>query len=526
MNLQKEIEQIKKHIKLTTTQHIQVDLEKFTFLVADSREAAYEPPPTGLKLHQDNSLVRLIIGPYGSGKSTSCCAEIIFRTCGMPPCIDGVRRARWAIVRNTYADLEATILKTWNEWFGELGIVSHKMSPRIYYHHTFNDGHGMIELEVMFIALDRPDHYSLRKLKSLEVTGVYLNELCELSELGLANFQGRIRRYPAKRMCKHKYFAGIIADTNPPPPDHWLYRKFETDRPAGFVIFHQPPAVLPSDEAECGYIINPEAENLKNYTDGERYYLDMIAGQTDEFIKVYAMGQYGMVSMNKAVFPSYNDNLHSKNKIEINRDIPIRIRVDYGVVCPAALISQFYDGRLFVLKEFIGEYMSISDLFEHSVEPWLNKNCGKDENGKAMVVETVLGDPANTDNGLEQLQERGYIVEAALTNDIERRISAVRYFLGLLVPGGPKILISREGCPKLREGMLGRYSYKRLKVVGEERYRDVPDKIHPTSDIHDCLQYDALDAKELDFLQEEEEEEKFDFQEYYDQKYRDDTTGY
>jgi hypothetical protein len=41
----------------------------------------------------------------------------------------------------------------------------------------------------------------------------------------------------------------------------------------------------------------------------------------------------------------------------------------------------------------------------------------------------------------------------------------------------------------LRKGFMGKYCYKRIQVIGDEKYRDVPDKTHPFSDIQDCLQY-------------------------------------
>ena len=93
--------------------------------------------------------------------------------------------------------------------------------------------------------------------------------------------------------------------------------------------------------------------------------------------------------------------------------------------------------------------------------------------------------------------------------------SAVRDFLNILVDGKPGFVISRKGCPKLRQGFNGKYAYKRLKVIGEERYQDVPDKNHPHSDIHDCLQYIAMHFKifenafdEEDYVYEEDEEFK------------------
>jgi hypothetical protein len=383
--------------------------------------------------------------------------------------------------------------------------------------HTFNDGNGIIELELIFLALNRED--SLRALKSIEFTGIYLNELSELLALAVSMSQSRINgRYPSPSDCKVVYWSGIIADTNPPPTDHWIYSKFEIDRPPKYSIFHQPPAVFKTND---GYVINPDADNINNYIDGEKYYLDMIAGQTDEYIKVYAMGQYGVVIMGQAVYPGYNDDLHSCESIKPNFNFPLKIGCDYGVVCPAIVVSQYVNGRLLILKEFIGSYITIKELAQQALEPWLNKNC------KKMAIDIIKGDPADTDNGRQQLQELGYDVDKAQTNYVDPRIGAVMELLNGLVGGKSKICLSREGCPKLREGFLGKYNYRRLKIVGEEKYKDVPDKTHPYSDIHDCLQYIALDICDVEYMKKiPEEEPGFDFDEYHHQRDRDEVTGY
>lgn len=47
------------------------------------------------------------------------------------------------------------------------------------------------------------------------------------------------------------------------------------------------------------------------------------------------------------------------------------------------------------------------------------------------------------------------------------------------------------GCKFLRKGMNGEYRFKRVKVPGEERYKDEPDK-NAVSHVCEALQYVAL----------------------------------
>ena len=81
--------------------------------------ASFEPggPDSEAFMNNSTDLVRGIMGPIGSGKSVACCAEIMMRSCEQAPGRDGVRRTRWAIIRNTYPELKSTTIKTWLDWF-------------------------------------------------------------------------------------------------------------------------------------------------------------------------------------------------------------------------------------------------------------------------------------------------------------------------------------------------------------------------------------------------------------------------
>jgi hypothetical protein len=59
--------------------------------------------------------------------------------------------------------------------------------------------------------------------------------------------------------------------------------------------------------------------------------------------------------------------------------------------------------------------------------------------------------------------------------------------LGRLVDGKPGLLLS-PACKVLRKGFAGGYHYRRVKVTGDERYHDMPDK-NAFSHPHDALQY-------------------------------------
>jgi hypothetical protein len=458
------------------------------------RNKIYIPTNTGNIAHNDDNFVRLIMGPYGSGKSTWCINEIVRRTCAMPIWYNGRRRARWAIVRNTSGELQSTTLQTWLTWFGDLGDIRRRQKPLLTYEHTFNDGRGVVELELIFIALDREE--DLRKIKSLEVTGAYINELSEVPQGALSHFKGRVNhRYPSRAFCDEPYWSGIIADTNPPDVDHWIYKDFELKSLESYRIFKQPPGLIKNETEEEGnyrWIQNPNCDNYNNLA--ADYYTKLAEGQTEDFIKVYCLGDYGSVGFGKKVYPEYNDDIHSVIRIIAIQGAPIHLFWDFGLT-PTCLVIQISPrGQLRAIKEYTSEDMGIRTFAKNIVIPNLQIDFPYNKIGMSR------GDPAGMagDDIMEELScigelcSLGIETSPARTNDLEPRIGAVRYYLNTMIDGQPGLIISREGCPVLRRGFNKDYVYKRLSVGGEERYREVPHK-NFASHIHDPLQYGAME---------------------------------
>ena len=82
----------------------------------DKLRITYEPPgPVSQAFIESRAFLRGIMGPFGSGKSTLCCVTILDLALKQAPGPDGVRRSRWAIVRQTYPELKTTTIKTWHD---------------------------------------------------------------------------------------------------------------------------------------------------------------------------------------------------------------------------------------------------------------------------------------------------------------------------------------------------------------------------------------------------------------------------
>ena len=477
-----------------------------TIIHASDKDKLYIPTATGQLAHDDDSFVRLIMGPYGSGKSTWCVNEIVRRAASMPRWYKGRRRSRWAIVRNTSGELQSTTLQTWLAWMGDLGDVKRRQKPLLTYEYTFNDGTGVIELELIFIALDREE--DLRKIKSLEVTGCYINELSEVPQGALAHFKGRVNhRYPSRSFCDAPYWSGIICDTNPPDEDHWIYKDFETASLESYKIFKQPPGLIRDDNGK--WQPNPACDNYDNLA--HDYYTKLAEGQTEDFVKVYCLGQYGSVGFGKRVYPEYNDDLHSLPKITAIQGTPIHLGWDFGLTPACIVIQQSPRGQIRVLKEYVAENMGIRTFAKNIVIPSLQRDF------PYCKIGISRGDPAGMAGDaimeelscIGELNSLGVDTAPARTNDLEPRIGAVRYFLNTMIDGQPAMVVSREGCPTFRKGFIKNYCYKRVSVSGEERYREVPDK-NSASHPHDAAHYIFMEFAADSILAQKAPVEKID----------------
>jgi hypothetical protein len=425
------------------------------------------------------------MGPVGSSKSSACCAEIFSRACEQKAS-QGVRKTRWAVIRNTYPELKSTTIKTWMEWFP---LTDMKWDAPItgWLRFPLPDG-TRVEAEVLFFPMDRPEE--IGKLKSLELTGAWINEAGETAKAVLDMCTQRVGRYPAQKFGGPTW-TGVIMDTNPPDDDHWWYRMAEKEHPKDWEFFRQPGGLLEDNE---GLKPNPLAENVKNLPGGHEYYLRQSAGKTPEWIKVFLKGEYGTIADGRPVYPEWNDAIHCRT-VRPYPELPLVLGFDYGLT-PACVVSQISPrGEFLVLAELCAKDMGIRQFANDVVKPFLSINF----HGYSIQA---CGDPAglsrsDTDEKtcFQELAESGIAAVPASTNSFVGRREAVAGFLNRLVSGKP-IFALDPSCDRLRRGFNGRYQYRRLQVVGAERFKDIPDK-NDYSHPHDALQYAALHTQTM-----------------------------
>lgn len=237
---------------------------------------AYRAPPTVAAYMRSDAFVRCIVGPVGSGKSSGSVVEILRRAAEQAPSDDGVRRTRFAVIRNTYRELADTTRKTFEQWIPQTPAFGrwYEKDFTFVVDTPLRDG-TRLHCEVLFRALDRPE--DVKKLLSLELTGAYLNEARQIPKSILDVLCGRVGRYPSMREGGATWF-GIWMDTNPWHTGHWGFRLFSRECPDGYALFEQPSG------------LGPDAENLENLPAG--YYLRQQAGKDTAWIAEYLEGKY------------------------------------------------------------------------------------------------------------------------------------------------------------------------------------------------------------------------------------------
>jgi len=443
----------------------------------------YSDVPTLKKFTLCDLRVRCAMGPFGSGKSSACVMEIVRRAHAQAPGPDGIRRSRWAVVRNSYGQLKDTTIRTFHDWFPPKIFGEYRVTDHMYIITKFPGVH----IEILFRALDRPDQVS--NLLSLEVTGAWFNEVREIPKTIIEAMDARIGRYPSKRDGGPSWF-GIIMDTNPPDEDSYLYKMFEVVRPDNWRIFKQPSG------------LSTHAENTKHLPKG--YYTNLAKGKDEMYKRIYIDGQYGYLVSGKPVFASFVDNVHvAPNVLEPQKGLDVIIGFDFGLqpACSIGQISPF--GQLRILDELVSDGMGLRQFCENQLLPLLRRKYF----GMSVMG---FGDPSGTSRMptdestcFEVLQSREIglsDIVPAPTNAIMPRIGAVEAFLNKMYAGEPGFVLS-PNCHFLRKALNGAYHYEREpKSLGED-YKPMPVK-NFASHISDSLQMLCL------YIQDKEEHNK------------------
>jgi len=452
---------------------------------------SYKMSPTMKLFHESNAQVRAIVGPMGSGKSTSAAMEVCMF---LPQHLwetYGIKKTRWAVVRNTFPEMRTTTQRTYFEWFPQ--GRHYKQEHRYILEWEIDKGPyagESLEVEILFLACDRPE--DVKQFKSLEITGYHIDESIEIPEEVKLLLFSRTGRFPKKSPERYG-----IETTNPPYTNHPLYSNFEWQAPPPGPITKGKPL-----ENHDGFW-QPPGENEENLRPG--YYDEMRQMYRDypDWVEMYIEGKPGVLVKGRLVYNNFDRRVHvSDEPLQWTGDQLYRAWDNTGN-CPACVVFQVPEPhRMEVLREFVTEREDIVNFTDRVIE-----SCNQAFRGADYVE---WADPAGSNEFPSKTG--GFTSNAALMDEVcGIKVHPSENNLTARIDSVQRLLDRRDGlvldplCYELANGFLGGYVYPRIAGTTDQ-YGIKPAK-NRWSHVHDALQYGAVrvfthlaTSEELDYI--------------------------
>ena len=453
------------------------------------------PGPVAQAFLASDAFVRCLMGPVGSGKTSCVLMDIVQRAARQTPSnVDGWRRFKTRIIRDTYRNLEKTTIPTagrWlphdlGEWTGGEGGRPATQTIR------FNQSRGPIELILEFVGMNLRSAEEV--LRGWEGTACYINEadLVSPDVLNMIIATGRLWRYPPKDPdgSGGASWSGIMLDCNAPDEDNYIVADFMTNPKPDYALFQQPGGM------------EPDAENLENLPGGRAYYERIVANAAEWEVFRFVHNRIGYSRRGKPVYPEFNDRRHvARVPLLPVRGLPIIIGADAGLTPAATIWQRMASGQWRGLDELVtnegdsvgprrfGDRLNrlLADKYgQFEAGGWVDPSAayGADhEGGERTWIETVAH--------VTQVRFR-----PAPTNELTARIEAVRVPLTRSPDGQEPGLIISPTMQTLRAGFNSKYRFQRLQVSGDPKYARRPEK-NMASHVHDSAQYALSGGGEL-----------------------------
>jgi hypothetical protein len=447
----------------------------------------YHAPKTVSQLMLDDTFVRLIAGPLGSGKTTGLIFELLRRSLMQTPAADGYRYTRWAILRQTLQQLKQTVLKDISHWFS--GIARWKVSENTIYFHF-----GDVRSEWILLPLEEPE--DRRRVLSMNLTGAMLSECIEIDYELVNDVAGRCGRFPLPTDggCT---WNGIVMDTNM-PPEGTPWHAAMIAPPPDWKVYIQPGGLDPDAEnlewlLQTSETLKMSADNPARLAQGRTYYERLARGNNENWIKRYVHAQFGPDPSGTAVYAgSFRHSFHAVDNLEVVPNTPLYIGQDFGRDPWSVFMQVDWRGRLLVLEEVKAVDIGLITHIRNNLRPAL---MNPRYQGLSVVV---IGDPAGVAksqydelNAFDIFKREGIPAVPAGTNDFATRMRDVEYYLLQQRDGGPAMIFDKTRAPVTVQGMGGMYRFGKTQL---DVSKPLPDK-NPWSHPCEAVQYGAMGTR-------------------------------
>lgn len=420
-----------------------------------------------------------IVGPYSSGKTTAAIFKRLACGVAMPICRDGWRRDKCVVVRESFRNVEKTVLASWLMWF-----------PKNFPGASWSGGN------------DRPAVHTLRFQTPDGVKNEFITEFIGLGgvkasiafrgyepSMGWVNetdlgdeetwdqLDARLGRYPADRLLPEGAVRPrfMIGDMNPPDLGSWAYQKFYVHPAANFKLYQQPSGFALEVENQKGSVNHKAGWGAANDPGN---YEAMAEGKPKWFVKRYIEGRPGYSRHGEPVYEAFDEEKHvARGILDPNPELPIVIGLDQDLSPAAAILQPMPNGQVRWLDElFLGKGVGpgrfapeLIELLNRRYPGWASSwdarfyvdpaaiFGGDTQSGYLSWMESMslaLGQPIDLPaNGSNEPGPRIAVFDIAMRNTVG--------------DGEPGLLISRH-CTMAIEAFAGRYRWQ-LQKNGERR---------------------------------------------------------
>ena len=372
-----------------------------------SEVLSYVPLPKNREFHLSKADFKLLNGAYGCGKTTAMLWGIID-------------------VSMKYPGIKSYVCRKFNE-----DVIS--TTRKIFYRECpadlidFTEGGGKVCYLVNGSSIEFGGLYTRQKQRlKIPVTSVIgVDELAEIDEEDFTDLIGRRRGdFTAKEHEEGiKYPLLFMAASNPPNYDHWMYKKWVTEKNSNYALF------------EASMYDNPYLSPDYVKTCEQEY------GKYESLFRRYVLGRWGASLYGTPVYKGFKREItdeetglrvgfHVRN-LKYIPDKPLLVGIDFGFVRPCASICQFdARDRFMVLETIIGDRIKLrpfaEELLKHINETYKDAkklelycdiegsyNTANSDMTETQILESVFGKErtprymkTNVLHGVDLLQQR------------------------------------------------------------------------------------------------------------------------
>lgn len=402
----------------------------------------------------------LYCGGVGSGKTLVGCITMITMAVMYP--------GDYVIGRLFSPELKDTTLKQFLEICPKELIKEYRVADKIVKIKAVNNKTS----NILFRGLDEPD-----KLRSLNLSGFYIDESSQVSEESFMLLQGRNRGPGLNK--------GILT-TNPNGHD-WQYKWFVKQD------HFRPTETKSVEQAKISYklIQAPSTENIHLR---EGYIADMMQTWSVDRIKREIEGSFD--AFEGMVYHEFRRDVHVVKPFKVPDEWTRVIGIDHGYRNPAAWIwgAVDYDDNVYIYREFYEREWLIEEICN-----------GKEKENKAGVLSLMRGekiDQARIDPSVRAVrgatgQSDWDIYLDSLPNDFPLMlannektagIDKVKSYLKIDVKTNKPRLFIFESCSNLIEE-ISRYRYKELGANQKGLVNEVEEPRKVDDHALDALRY-------------------------------------